>query len=92
MSPIPGTGTNVATLYLQQGTEQFDLAAYFDYNKEYLSFPLTDNTESLYLAVDSDQLVDDPAGQYKYRNNVGRAVIYAKANTNWLRQSTGAGN
>ena len=59
--PIPGTGTNVATLYLQQGTEQFDLAAYFDYNKEYLSFPLTDNTESLYLAVDSDQLVDDPA-------------------------------
>jgi len=57
--PIPGTGINVATVYLQQGTEQFDLASYFDYNKEYLSFPLTDTTESLYLAVDSDTAEND---------------------------------
>jgi len=52
--PIPDTGINVATTYLQQGTEQFDLSPYFDYNKEYLSFPLTDITDSLYLAVDRD--------------------------------------
>ncbi len=52
--PIPNTGTNVATLYLQTGTEQFDLDAYFDYNKEYLSFPLTDIADSLYFCVDSD--------------------------------------
>jgi hypothetical protein len=52
--PIPNTGTNVATAYLQSGTEQFDLGAYFDYNKEYLSFPLTDIADSLYFAVDSD--------------------------------------
>ena len=61
--PIPGTGTNVATIYLQKGTEQFDLSAYFDYNKEYLSFPLTDIADSLYFAVDSDTAstdLDDP--------------------------------
>jgi len=52
--PIPNTGINVATIYLQKGTEQFDLATYFDYNKEYLSFPLTDIADSLYFAVDSD--------------------------------------
>ena len=52
--PIAGTGNNVATIYLQQGTEQFDLNTYFDYNKEYLSFPLTDIADSLYFAVDSD--------------------------------------
>jgi len=53
--PIPGTGINIATLYLQEGTEQVDLLSYFDYNKEYLSFPLTDIADTLYFAVDSDQ-------------------------------------
>ena len=52
--PIPGTGTNVATLYLTPGTEQVELNTYFDYNKEYLSFPLTDEPETLYFVVDSD--------------------------------------
>jgi hypothetical protein len=52
--PIPGTGINIATLYLQQGTEQLDLSAFFDYNKDYLSFPLTDVADTLYFAVDSD--------------------------------------
>ena len=57
--PIPGTGTSVATLYLTQGTEQIELNTYFDYNKEYLSYPLTDEVESLYIAVDSDTLVGE---------------------------------
>ena len=52
--PIPDTGINIATLYLTPGTEQLELDTYFDYNKEYLSFPLTDEAESLYFAVDSD--------------------------------------
>jgi len=55
--PIPGTGINVATIYLQQGTEQIDLSPYFDYNKEYLSFPLTDQADTLYFTVDSDTAV-----------------------------------
>ena len=57
--PIPNTGSNVATIYLQQGTEQFDLSTYFDYNKEYLSFPLTDIADSLYFAVDADRAHTD---------------------------------
>lgn len=56
--PIPNTGINVATIYLQQGTEQLDLSPYFDYNKEYLSFPLTNQADSLYFAVDSDRPVE----------------------------------
>ena len=61
--PIPGTGINVATIYLQAGTEQLDLSPYFDYNKEYLSFPLTDQADSLYFAVDSDTKAGDPPDQ-----------------------------
>lgn len=53
--PIPRTGVDVATIYLQQGgTEQIELNTYYDYNKEYLSFPLTDIAESLYFSVDID--------------------------------------
>ena len=52
--PIPNTGINITTIYLNRGTEQLDLSGYFDYNKEYLSFPLTDLADTLYLTVDSD--------------------------------------
>ena len=58
--PVPNTGTNVATIYLQKGTEQFDLSTYFDYNKEYLSFPLTNIADSLYFAIDSDTPSTNP--------------------------------
>jgi hypothetical protein len=57
--PIPETGTNVATIYLQPGTEQIDLNTYFDYNKEYLSYPLTDEADTLYFSVDSDTVASD---------------------------------
>ena len=58
--PIPNTGSNVATLYLQpNGTEQVNLDTYFDYNKEYLSYPLTDQAETLYFAIDSDNPVSE---------------------------------
>ena len=61
--PIPNTGINVATIYLQAGTEQLDLSPYFDYNKEYLSFPLTDQADSLYFAIDSDTSAGDSPDQ-----------------------------
>ena len=41
------------------GTEQVDLNTYFDYNKEYLSYPLTDEAETLYFAIDSDQKIQE---------------------------------
>jgi len=52
-SPIPGTGTVVASLYIPASGEEFDLSSYFDYNKEYLSFPLTDKVDSLYVCGSS---------------------------------------
>jgi hypothetical protein len=55
--PIPGTGINIATVYLTSGSEQLELNTYFDYNKEYLSYPLTDEAETLYFAIDSDTSV-----------------------------------
>lgn len=52
-SPIPGTGTVVASLYVPASGQEYDLSPYFDYNKEYLSFPLTNKIESLYLCASS---------------------------------------
>jgi hypothetical protein len=52
-SPIPNTGTIVASLFIPASGEEYDLSPYFDYNKEYLSFPLTNKVESLYLCVSS---------------------------------------
>ena len=52
-SPIPKTGTIVASIYVPATGEEYDLTPYFDYNKEYLSFPLTDKVDSLYLCASS---------------------------------------
>lgn len=52
--PIPNTGTTIATIYLKSGTEQIKLSTYYDYNKEYLSFPLTDQADTLYFVIDSE--------------------------------------
>ena len=52
-SPIPGTGTVVASLYVPASGQEYDLSPYFDYNKEYLSFPLTNKIESLYICASS---------------------------------------
>ena len=53
-APIPKTGTIVASLYAPPSGENYDLASYFDYNKEYLSFPLTDKIDSLFLCASTD--------------------------------------
>lgn len=52
-SPIPGTGTVVASIFVPASGQEYDLSPYFDYNKEYLSFPLTNKVESLYLCASS---------------------------------------
>ena len=53
-SPIPKTGTIVASLFIPASGEEFDLSSYFDYNKEYLSFPLTNVVETLYVVGSSE--------------------------------------
>ena len=53
-TPIPGSGTELASYYCAPGAEDFDLATYFDYNKEYISYPLTNQLETLFLATFSN--------------------------------------
>jgi hypothetical protein len=52
-SPVPQTGTKNASFFLKPGSDQFDLLSYFDYNKDYLSYPLTDEVSSIFLAASS---------------------------------------
>lgn len=54
-SPVPKSGIEIASFFLKPGSDQFDLLSYFDYNKEYLSYPLTNQVDSLYLVSDSSQ-------------------------------------
>lgn len=52
-SPIPGTGTVITSIFVPASGSEYDLSPYFDYNKEYLSFPLTDKVDSLYICASS---------------------------------------
>ena len=54
-APIPNTGTVVSSIFVPVSGETYDLASYFDYNKEYLSFPLTNTIESLFLVASSKE-------------------------------------
>ena len=58
-TPIPGTGQVVTTLFSSNAGSEFDLAPYFDYNKDYLSFPLTNQVESLYVCAASKAFYRD---------------------------------
>lgn len=75
-TPIPDTGSRVTTFYVGSGGEQFDLSTYFDYNKDYLSFPLTNKIDSLYLTSSSvDRYINvdgsgDPTGSAVLRSSV----------------------
>ena len=61
-APIPKTGTIVASLFIPASGEEYDLSSYFDYNKEYLSFPLTNIEESLFVVGSSEGEFDPAVG------------------------------
>jgi hypothetical protein len=65
-SPIPGTGTVVTTLFAPNSGAEFNLQSYFDYNKDYLSFPLTDLVDSLYICASSKSFFKDGNGTGSY--------------------------
>lgn len=75
-TPIPGTGLQITTFYVASGGEQFDLSPYFDYNKDYLSYPLTNKVDALYLtssSVDRYNNIDgsgNPSGAAILRSSV----------------------
>ena len=61
--PIPGTGSKVASFFLKDGSDYFDLQPYFDYNKDYISFPLTNIPDNLFIGgIVQDDL--SPTGQH----------------------------
>ena len=47
LTPVADTGNEILAYYGGPGGYQFDLQDYFAYNKEYLSFPLTDEVDIL---------------------------------------------
>ena len=83
-SPIPGSGTVVATVYAPAGGEQYDLSPYFDYNKEYLSFPLTNTVESLYVCASSTNAYNN--GASVGTADVGIGTIKVSASLTWEEQ------
>ena len=58
--PIPRTGIELSNFFLANGSEIYDLTSYFDYNKDYISYPLTDIPDNLYLAVKTTLSADTP--------------------------------
>ena len=58
-TPIPGTGQQITTLFTPSNSgEQFELQQFFDYNKDYLSFPLTEDVETLFVLASESNLYD----------------------------------
>ena len=45
LSPVANTGSTIFSLYTNPGGSQTDLSDYFAYNKEYLSYPLTNEVD-----------------------------------------------
>ena len=63
-TPIPGTGQVITTLFTPSNSgEQFPLQQFFDYNKDYLSFPLTDEIENLFIVGSVNRLYDSSAAE-----------------------------
>ena len=59
-TPIPGTGQQITTLFTPANSgEQFELQQFFDYNKDYLSFPLTNDIETLFILASESNLYND---------------------------------
>lgn len=77
-SPIPGTGTVITTLFSPNSGEQYELSPYFDYNKDYLSFPLTDIQETLYICASSKSfyLGGDGTGSYLNRGEILASITW----------------
>ena len=79
-APIPNTGVVVSSIFVPPTGEAYDLASYFDYNKEYLSFPLTNTIESLFLVASSKETYDPSNVGY------GQTAASMSASITWEEQ------
>ena len=85
-SPIPKTGTIVASLFIPNSGENYDLSPYFDYNKEYLSFPLTNVVDSLYLCGSSQKDYLENGNFTKAGISTNKTVADVSASLTWEEQ------
>ena len=83
-APIPKTGTIVASLYIPASGENYDLSPYFDYNKEYLSFPLTNVVDSLYLCGSTQK--EYKPGLFSPSSTTPTATANVSASLTWEEQ------
>ena len=83
-SPIPKTGTIVASLFIPASGENYDLSPYFDYNKEYLSFPLTNIVDSLYLCGSTQK--EYKPGLLTPASGIATATANVSASLTWEEQ------
>ena len=61
LAPVANTGNNVFSIYANKGGSQYDLEDYFAYNKEYISFPLTNEVDILGVYAHWESTSADPA-------------------------------
>ena len=72
LSPVANTGSVIFSLYANNGGAQYDLADYFAYNKEYISYPLTNEVDILcaYAMWDSTSATSQPSTQLSVVNSL----------------------
>jgi hypothetical protein len=72
LSPVSDTGSTIFSLYCNTGGSQFDLTDYFSYNKEYLSYPLTNEVDIIcaYGMWESTSSSIQPATQLSVVNSL----------------------
>lgn len=61
LAPVANTGNNIFSVYANKGGAQYDLVDYFSYNKEYISFPLTNEVDILGIYAFWESTSADPA-------------------------------
>lgn len=72
LSPVANTGSTIFSLYSNAGGAQYDLADYFAYNKEYISYPLTNEVDILcaYAMWESTSAISQPNTQLSIVNSL----------------------
>lgn len=72
LSPVANTGNTIFSLYCNKGGAQFDLSDYFAYNKEYLSYPLTNEVDiiSVYGLWESTTASGQPSDSLSVVNSL----------------------
>lgn len=72
LSPVADTGNIIFSLYCNKGGTQFDLSDYFAYNKEYLSYPLTNEVDiiSIYGLWESTTSSTQPSNTLSVVNSL----------------------